>query len=165
MSRSRPTQILLIFFRILFTLLVLWTLWFIFHNSLESGARSSAHSQAVTDALNRVLAKVGIHPLTNAVVRKLAHFGEYCLLGFAYTLCLRVYTRHYIRHISWPLLLGLLVATADETLQWLLASGRNGSFKDVWLDFIGCSCGVLCAVCLLLILTLLWMAIRPHRRR
>lgn len=93
MERTRTSQILLIFFRILFTLLVLWTLWFIFHNALEPGALSSAHSQAVTDALNRALAKVGGHPLTNAAVRKLAHFGEYCLLGFGYTLCLRVYTR------------------------------------------------------------------------
>ena len=116
MERTHTSQILLIFFRILFTLLVLWTLWFIFHNALEPGALSSAHSQAVTDALNRALAKVGGHPLTNAAVRKLAHFGEYCLLGFGYTLCLRVYTRHYIRHISWPLLLGLLAANADENL-------------------------------------------------
>ena len=51
MERTRTSQILLIFFRILFTLLVLWTLWFIFHNALEPGALSSAHSQAVTDAL------------------------------------------------------------------------------------------------------------------
>lgn len=165
MKRSRPSQILLTLFRVLFTLLALWTLWFIFRNSLESGAISSAHSQAVTNTLNRMLSQIGIHPLTNAVVRKLAHFGEYCLLGFACTLCLRVYTRHYIRHVSWPLLLGLLVATADETLQRLFASGRDGSFQDVWLDFIGCSCGMLCAVCLLLILTLVGMAIRPHRRQ
>lgn len=100
---------------------------------------------------------MGVHPLTNAAVRKLAHFGEYCLLGFGYTLCLRVYTRHYIRHISWPLLLGLLVANANETLQWLLASGRDGNLKDVWIDFMGCSCGVLCAICLLLIVSLMVM--------
>lgn len=164
MERTRTSHILLILFRILFTLLVLWTLWFIFHNALEPGALSSAHSQAVTDALNRVLTKWGVHPLANAAVRKLAHFGEYCLLGFAYTLCLRVYTRHYIRHISCPLLLGLLVANADETLQGLLASGRDGNLKDVWLDFLGCSCGVLCAICLLLIISLLSIAFRPKKR-
>jgi VanZ family protein len=164
MERTRTSHILLILFRILFTILVLWTLWFIFHNALEPGALSSARSQAFTDMLNRGLAKVGVHPLTNAAVRKLAHFGEYCLLGFGYTLCLRVYTRHYIRHISWPLLLGLLVANADETLQWLLASGRDGNLKDVWIDFMGCSCGVLCAICLLLIVSLMVMALRPKKR-
>ena len=153
MERTRTSHILLILFRILFTILVLWTLWFIFHNALEPGALSSARSQAFTDMLNRGLAKVGVHPLTNAAVRKLAHFGEYCLLGFGYTLCLRVYTRHYIRHISWPLLLGLLVANADETLQWLLASGRDGNLKDV-----------LCAICLLLIVSLMVMALRPKKR-
>ena len=151
MERTRTSHILLILFRILFTILVLWTLWFIFHNALEPGALSSARSQAFTDMLNRGLAKVGVHPLTNAAVRKLAHFGEYCLLGFGYTLCLRVYTRHYIRHISW-------------TLQWLLASGRDGNLKDVWIDFMGCSCGVLCAICLLLIVSLMVMALRPKKR-
>ena len=40
MERTHTSQILLIFFRILFTLLVLWTLWFIFHNALEPGALS-----------------------------------------------------------------------------------------------------------------------------
>lgn len=163
MERTRTSHILLILFRILFTVLVLWTLWFIFHNALESGALSSAHSQAFTDMLNRALSQVGVHPLANAAVRKLAHFGEYYLLGFAYTLCLRVYTRHYIRHISWPLLLGLLVANADETLQQFLASGRDGNLKDVWIDFMGCSCGILCAICLLLIISLAAMALRPKK--
>lgn len=31
MERTRTSHILLILFRILFTILVLWTLWFIFH--------------------------------------------------------------------------------------------------------------------------------------
>ena len=35
MERTRTSHILLILFRILFTILVLWTLWFIFHNALE----------------------------------------------------------------------------------------------------------------------------------
>lgn len=151
MQKTTLSKVLLTLFRILFTLLVLWTMVFIFRNSLESGALSSARSQAVTAALNRRLGLLGISPLSNALVRKLAHFGEYLLLGCGYTLCLRVYTRRYIRHISWPLLLGLLVANVDETLQ-VYVSGRSGSLRDVWIDFAGCGCGVVVALCALLLL-------------
>ena len=49
-------------FRSRFPLLMLWTLWFIFHYALEPGALSSARSQAVTDPLNRLLA-VGLLPM------------------------------------------------------------------------------------------------------
>lgn len=133
MEKSTASRVLLTLFRILFTLFVLWTILFIFRNSLESGVLSSARSQAVTAAVNQHLGRVGLSPLSNALVRKLAHFGEYLLLGFGYTLCLRVYTRRYIRHISWPLLLGLLVANVDETLQCYVA-GRSSSLRDVWID-------------------------------
>lgn len=151
MQRASISRILLTVFRILFTLFVLWTIVFILRNSLESGVLSSARSQAVTAAINRHLGQAGIAPLSNALVRKLAHFGEYLLLGFWFTLCLRVYTRRYIRHISWPLLLGLLVANVDETLQFYVA-GRSSSLRDVWIDFTGCCSGVIAALLVLLLL-------------
>lgn len=151
MEKSTASRVLLTLFRILFTLFVLWTIVFIFRNSLESGVLSSARSQAVTAAVNQHLGRVGLSPLSNALVRKLAHFGEYLLLGFGYTLCLRVYTRRYIRHISWPLLLGLLVANVDETLQCYVA-GRSSSLRDVWIDFAGCGCGVVAALCALVLI-------------
>ena len=151
MEKSTASRVLLTLFRILFTLFVLWTILFIFRNSLESGVLSSARSQAVTAAVNQHLGRVGLSPLSNALVRKLAHFGEYLLLGFGYTLCLRVYTRRYIRHISWPLLLGLLVANVDETLQCYVA-GRSSSLRDVWIDFAGCGCGVAAALCALVLI-------------
>ena len=94
-------------------------------------------------------------PLTTAVVRKLAHFGEFLVLGFWFTLCLRVYTRHYIRHISWPLLLGLLIADADELIQ-LYVAGRDSSVRDVWIDFGGVCTGVGCTLILLLLFGAIW---------
>ena len=90
-----------------------------------------------------------------AVVRKLAHFGEFLVLGFWFTLCLRVYTRHYIRHISWPLLLGLLIADADELIQ-LYVAGRDSSVRDVWIDFGGVCTGVGCTLILLLLFGAIW---------
>ena len=63
-------------------------------------------------------------------MRKLAHFAEYCLEGLLPTLCLRVYTARFVRHISWPLLGGLLTAVTDETIQKYV-SGRSSQLTDV----------------------------------
>lgn len=147
--------VLLVLFRILFTGFALYSVYFIFSNSLEIGSISSARSGQVTALLNEFLSGAGLPTLTQAVVRKLAHFGEFLFSGFWFTLCLRVYTRHYIRHVSWPLLLGLLIANADELLQ-LYVAGRNSSVMDVWIDFSGVCVGVGVALLLLLVTGSFW---------
>ena len=64
--------------------------------------------------MKKVFTRLGMpgaaNHLTDHIVRKLAHFCEYALEGFLLTLCLRVYTRHFFVHISWPILGGLLTA-------------------------------------------------------
>ncbi|MCD8190775.1 MAG: VanZ family protein [Clostridiales bacterium] len=160
---SAIAHFLLLLFRILFTVFAVGTTVFIFSNSLEIGTVSSARSQEVTALLNRYLAPMGLY-LTEAVVRKLAHFAEYTLLAFWFTLCLRVYTRHYIRHISWPLFLVLLVANLDETLQTYVAN-RNGSIRDVWIDFGGGVTGVLAALVLIMLLGGFWHLLGFGRHR
>lgn len=151
MQTKSTSHVLLILFRILFTILVLLTILFIFRNSFEIATVSSGRSHTFTSFLNRRLVQLGLSPLSEALVRKLAHFGEYTLLGFGYALCLRVYTQHYVRHISWPLFLGLGIACADETIQ-LYTAGRSSSLWDVWIDFTGCCVGVAGALILFLLL-------------
>ena len=99
--------------------------------------------------LNGLLARVSIGPLSEFFVRKLAHFGEFCLLGFMSMLCLRVYTRRYVRHMAWPLLFGLLVANIDETIQ-VFIPGRSSRLMDVWIDFAGVWAGLFVALTILL---------------
>ncbi len=86
--------------------------------------------------------------LTMHIVRKLAHFCEYALEGFLLTLCLRVYTRHFFKHVSWPMLGGLLTALTDETIQ-LFVPGRSGQVTDIWIDFSGVMTGLLVGLILL----------------
>ncbi|MCD8007726.1 MAG: VanZ family protein [Clostridiales bacterium] len=163
-SRSSAlARFLLLLFRVVFTFFAIGTTVFIFSNSLEIGSASSLRSQEVTALLNRYLSPVGLS-LTEAVVRKLAHFAEYALLAFWFTLCLRVYTRHYIRHISWPLFLVLLVANMDETLQTYVAN-RNGSVRDVWIDFGGGMTGVLAALVIIMLLGGFWRLLGFGRHR
>lgn len=156
----------LIAFRIVFTIGVLACIAFIFSNSLEAGAISSARSQAVMRYMNAILERIGLGPLSEHSVRKLAHFAEYCLEGLLLTLCLRVYTARFVRHISWPLLGGLLTAVTDETIQKYV-SGRSSQLTDVWIDFSGVVAGMLVSLVLLLILRgiMAFHSIKKENRR
>lgn len=150
-SPSLLSRILVFTFRFLFTIFAVMTTAFIFSNSLEIGAVSSARSQEVTAILNHYITQIGLSPLSNYAVRKLAHFAEYMLLGFWFMLCLRVYTSRYIRHISWPLLLVMGIANADETIQ-LYVANRSSSVLDVWIDFSGGCVGILVGLLLVMLL-------------
>lgn len=156
----------LIAFRIIFTIGVLASIAFIFSNSLESGAISSERSQAVMHYMNAILDRIGLGPVSEHSVRKLAHFAEYCLEGMLLTLCLRVYTARFVRHISWPLLGGLLTAVTDETIQKYV-SGRSSQLTDVWIDFAGIVAGLMVALVILLIVRAItaFYAIKRENRR
>ena len=73
------------------------------------------------------------------------------LEGFLLMLCLRVYTRRFVRHVSWPLLAGMSTALMDETIQ-LSIPNRTSSVTDVWIDMAGVIAGLFVALIILLIL-------------
>ncbi len=69
--------------------------------------------------------------LTDYLIRKIAHFAEYAVLGAL------LFGAVGVRHGLWfPPCFGLLAALADETIQ-LLSDGRSGQVSDVWLDLAG----------------------------
>ena len=133
----------------IFTLALIGCIAFIFSNSMQIASVSSEASGNVLALMQRVLCRVGLpglaERLTMHIVRKLAHFCEYALEGFLLMLCLRVYTWHPFRHISVPVLGGLLTALTDETIQ-LYSAGRSGQVTDVWLDLSGVLVGTLVAI-------------------
>ena len=160
--QTEKTSPWIIAFRVIFTVALCACIAFIFRNSLESGAISSARSQAVTQVVNEVLGKVGLGPMSEHIIRKLAHFLEFALEGFLLMLCLRVYTRHFVRHMSWPLLGGLTTALMDETIQ-LRIPNRSSSVVDVWIDMTGVVAGLLAALVILLIVRALTAFARIER--
>ena len=151
----------LIAFRIIFTAALIACILFIFHNSLETGTESSARSQAVMVMVNNFLAKLHLGPLSEHLIRKLAHFSEFALEGFLLMLCIRVYTKHFVRHMSWPLLGGMTTALMDETIQ--LRISRTSSVVDVWIDMSGVVAGLLVALIILLIVRGMTAYIRIER--
>lgn len=148
--------------RVLFTVGVIATVIFIFSNSMQVADVSGQVSGRVLRWTQTALTQAGFPGLagrlTDHIIRKLAHFAEYMMLGFWLMLCLRVYTRHVIRHASWPVLLGLLIAMTDETIQ-LSSAGRSSQITDVWIDFGGTLTGLVCGLLLLGLCRLVWIAV------
>ena len=139
--------------RVLFTFALIACIVFIFSNSLQIADVSEGASGRVLGILQGILRHLGLpgaaDRLTMHIVRKLAHFCEYTLEGFLLMLCMRVYSRHPLRHITVPMLGGVLTALTDETIQ-LFSEGRSGQVTDVWLDSAGVLAGILVAIVLLL---------------
>ena len=147
-NRER-TSLWVIVGRVAFTAALIACIWFIFSNSMAVATVSSGSSGRVLAWMRIILRHLG-HPgladrLTMHIVRKLAHFCEYTLEGFLLMLCMRVYTRRYVRHISVPMLGGVLTAMADETIQ-IYSPGRSSQVTDVWLDSAGVLAGILIAL-------------------
>ena len=145
--------------RVVFTLALAGCIWFIFSNSMAVAQVSSASSGRVLTLLQGALRRLG-HPalaqrLTMHFVRKLAHFCEYLLEGFLLMLCMRVYSRHPLRHITVPMLGGVLTALTDETIQ-LYSPGRSSQVTDVWLDSVGVLAGILAVLVLMALCRLLF---------
>lgn len=152
MSKISRTSPWLIAARVLFTMALVACIVFIFSNSMQMGAVSEGASGRVLRLVQRALTRLGMPELaahvTQHFIRKLAHFCEYTLEGFLLMLCLRVYTRHFFKHVSWPVLGGLLTALTDETIQ-LFVPGRSGQVTDIWIDFSGVMTGLLVGLILL----------------
>lgn len=159
-----PTSGLVVALRVLFTLATIGTILFIFANSAEIGAISGGKSALVTEFLNKGFTKLGLgFRISEHLVRKLAHFAEYALLGFWLMLTLRVYTRRVISFVSWPLFLGLLVPVCDEFFQTFVP-GRAGAVRDVVIDFCGVCAGLVCGMFLLLLVRM-WTVLRKSKER
>ena len=139
--------------RVIFTFALIACIVFIFSNSMQIGDVSETASGRVLLLMKKVFTRLGMpgvaNHLTDHIVRKLAHFCEYTLEGFLLMLCMRVYSRHPLRHITVPMLGGVLTALTDETIQ-LFSEGRSGQVTDVWLDSAGVLAGILVAIVLLL---------------
>ena len=162
-NRER-TSLWVIVGRVAFTAALIACIWFIFSNSMAVADVSSVSSGRVLQLLQAVLRRLGMpglaQRLTMHIVRKMAHFCEYTLEGFLLMLCMRVYTRRYVRHITVPMLAGVLTALTDETIQ-LFSQGRSSQVTDVWLDSAGVLAGILAA----LLLMGLWRLLFHHRKK
>ena len=124
------------------TVLLICNVVFIWGNSLLPGSISGAISGWVNKLVQLLLPSTGEGPgASHGLLRKLAHFTEFCALGALLVWQFRM------RNVSgWagcllPLLGGFLVACGDETIQRFVPD-RGPSLKDVGIDTLGTAVGI-----------------------
>lgn len=126
---------------ILLGVLLALTLCFIWGNSLLSREDSSELSGWVTEWLTPIMEDLSLQQPDEHVIRKLAHFGEFALLGLELAGLFFLNRGRSFKSVCLSALCALAAASADETIQ--LFSGRAAMLKDVLLDFSGALTGIL----------------------
>ena len=123
---------------ILIILIILWTC-LIFSFSSQDGGESSGFSRKFVEFF------VKDPELVNKIepyVRKLAHFSEYGLGGVLFVSLFSTYEWTDRRKITTSILVGVWYAIMDEIHQ-LMVPGRSGALKDVYIDSLGITTGVI----------------------
>ena len=130
-------------------ILVILMLAFIWCHSMMPGSLSSMESEwfltlvrPLVSVLERLFSRFGMEMDPSYLVRKLAHFSEYAVLGMlVYLLFLKPGGRG---KIVLSAAVCLAAAAVDEGIQ-ILAAGRGPALKDVGIDFGGSCAGMLVA--------------------
>ena len=148
-------------------LLVIAVMVMIFCFSAQTGTQSGAMSGRITMwILNLVVPGFGdfspekqetIRSTVSFVVRKLAHFSEYALLGFSLMLHIAQIEKKIAVRLPWlwSWAAGTLYAASDEFHQGFVA-GRGPSLRDVMIDSSGVIAGTL---------LLLWIIRRRTKKK
>lgn len=103
-----------------------------------AGQESSAMSGGVIAALYKIFPFLPHEEWFHALIRKIAHFSEFALLGL---LCSGLAVLELEKIPVGLLGAGLAVACIDETIQ-LYVPGRASSLLDVWIDTSGFAFGL-----------------------
>ena len=134
--------------------LFLLVLVFIWGQSCLPVSLSREESRHVLSFLNPLLELIlGPGRVTQHLVRKLAHFTEFFVLGCVLSALLPLRWQGRLLALG----LGLLAALIDETIQ--IFSGRGDQISDVWLDFSGAAAGIL------LLSLILWLVRKRRTQR
>ena len=124
---------------------------FVFSNSLKGPEQSGNESGMVAnfiEPLFEALFGEGHGIDVDFIVRKAAHFTEFCVLAvFCACLANSLKKRFGYPLLGYTLFYLLAVAVCDEFIQSF--TGRGSSVRDVLIDFSGAAFGVgaVCAVC------------------
>ena len=133
-SRSRTVWIVLV------CLLIAVTLGFIWGNSVKSRSESQLLSLGVLQWIRPLLGMIfSPENVTDHLVRKLAHFTEFGLLGAELIMLTYLLRKLRVCNVLNCLFAGLSAAVIDETVQ--IFSARGSQAIDVLLDFGGVIAG------------------------
>jgi VanZ family protein len=152
---------------VLSLLLVVAVMVMIYSFSAQTGEESGAMSGKLTTWVLNLLVpdfanfspekQEAIRSTVGLIVRKLAHFSEYALLGFSLMLHIaQIQKKTAVRlPVLWAWGIGTLYAASDEFHQGFVA-GRGPSIVDVTIDSAGVIAGVL---------FLAWILLRKTKKK
>ena len=141
-------------FRIMMTIALLFTLFIIFGFSSQNGTQSKGISTKVSEIIlnfSNTYKKADINEQTrmlnrtNAIIRKLAHFSIYTLLGLE---IMGLMTKTKLKDKTRILItigLGMSYAILDEFHQ-SFSPGRTPKVTDVYIDTLGIILGALLVI-------------------
>lgn len=116
-------------------LVILWMI-FIFVMSSFDATSSSNQSNFIVDIITSII-NIKDTELLSFIIRKLAHFTEYFILGI---LVINLITK-YDKKIIIAILLCIIYATSDEIHQ-IFVPGRSCQITDIMIDSLGSIMGV-----------------------
>ena len=136
--------------RIILIILLGITFYIIFGFSAQDGESSGTISKVVTDIIINInpftknlseVEKIKVSEILHPIVRKLAHFSIYTVVGILLMSLVSTYNINTKKRIIISLVCGFLYACTDEFHQ-TFTPGRNGDFKDVLIDTSGVIVGI-----------------------
>ena len=126
--------------RLLCSVLLAANLLFIWGNSALPGETSGEISNGLLLWLSQVLGDAWV--IGGFLLRKLAHFSEFAMLGLLLTWMALLLQQKSFHRFTLPLLGGILTACVDETIQ-VFTPDRGPSLIDVWIDTAGVTAGII----------------------
>lgn len=141
----RATLIILLFLQ----------MWIIFGFSNQDGEKSGTISRQITETITKNISSIQNMPKDEKeivlkkiehIVRKLAHFSIYAVIGFLLMSLMSTYKIKQKNRICISAIIGLLYAISDEIHQ-AFVPGRGPQITDVGIDFSG----VVVGMCMVLV--------------
>lgn len=139
MKKSDVTYLVL---RIVFILASIGVICWIFSNSLANADESTQQSSEVKKIVDTTLTAVSGKPvdMPMLVIRKLAHFTEYFILGISLYLSFYFFRTRKL-FVLIPCAVGIIIPIIDENIQ-LSSDGRHFAVTDMLIDMGGAACGM-----------------------
>lgn len=139
--------------RIILIVLLLLQMWIIFGLSNQDGDTSGSISRKITEIITKNINSIQSLPKDEKeiklkkiehIVRKLAHFSIYTVIGFLLMSLMSTYTIKQKNRIIICAIIGLLYAISDEIHQ-AFVPGRGPLVSDVVIDSSGVIMGIFIA--------------------
>ena len=125
-----------------YILLILWMIlifWFSNQSGVDSSYTSSSIVMMFVSFIEKILGMTiseSVISIMGFIIRKLAHFTLYFILGLLLILVLKEYNISLTKRVIYATMFCLIYACSDEIHQ-LFIPNREGNLLDVGIDILG----------------------------